>query len=317
MYNNQSFLMALKSKIFLTVLLLSSFSLIHGQRFQSFELNSEWKEKIESMVRIQKKTDTKKKKKLLIFSLHTGYQHWSIPHTEAVMEIIAQNSGAFEITLSKDYTVFHKNKISKFDVIILNNTNSHGERRDLFWDIFNKDSSLSSQQKINKARKLENNIIQFVKKGKGLMLLHGAIVMQNNSIDFSDMTGGSFDFHPPQQELHVKLVNPNHPLVSSFDSDGFVHYDEPYFFKNAYYRYDFRPLLYIELDKIKMKRERPKDKIKYVSWIKRYGRGRVFYSSPSHNAQSYENPKLLEFLGNGLLYAAGFIDCDDTPIEKN
>ena len=149
------------------------------------------------------------------------------------------------------------------------------------------------------------------------MLLHGAIVMQNNSIDFSDMTGGSFDFHPPQQELHVKLVNPNHPLVSSFDSDGFVHYDEPYFFKNAYYRYNFRPLLYIELDKIKMKRERPKDKIKYVSWIKRYGRGRVFYSSPSHNAQSYENPKLLEFLGNGLLYAAGFIDCDDTPIEKN
>ena len=233
------------------------------------------------------------------------------------MEIIAQNSGAFEITLSKDYTVFYKNKISKFDVIILNNTNSHGERRDLFWDIFNKDSSLNSQQKINKARKLENNIIQFVKKGKGLMLLHGAIVMQNNSIDFSDMIGGSFDFHPPQQELHVKLVNPNHPLVSSFDSDGFVHYDEPYFFKNAYYRYDFRPLLYIELDKIKMKRERPKDKIKYVSWIKRYGRGRVFYSSPSHNAQSYENPKLLEFLGNGLLYAAGFIDCDDTPIEKN
>ena len=309
--------MDLKLKFFLTVLLFSSFSLIYGQRFQPFELNSEWKEKIESMVRIQKKTDTKKKKKLLIFSLHTGYQHWSIPHTEAVMEIIAQNSGAFEITQSKDYTVFHKNKISKFDVIILNNTNSHGERRDLFWDIFNKDSSLSSQQKINKARKLENNIIQFVKKGKGLMLLHGAIVMQNNSIDFSDMTGGSFDFHPPQQELHIKLVNPNHPLVSSFDSDGFVHYDEPYFFKNAYYRYDFRPLLYIELDKIKMKRERPKDKIKYVSWIKRYGRGRVFYSSPSHNAQSYENPKLLEFLGNGLLYAAGFIDCDDTPIEKN
>jgi len=309
--------MDLKLKFFLTVLLLSSFSLIYGQRFQPFELNSEWKEKIQSMVRVQDKTDTKKKKKLLIFSLHTGYQHWSIPHTEAVMEIIAQNSGAFEVTLSKDYTVFNKDKISKFDVIILNNTNSQGERRDLFWDIFNKDSSLSSQQKINKSRKLENNIIQFVKKGKGLMLLHGAIVMQNNSIDFSDMTGGSFDFHPPQQELHVKLVDPNHPLVSSFDNDGFVHYDEPYFFKNAYYRYDFRPLLYIELDKIKMKRERPKDKIKYVSWIKRYGRGRVFYSSPSHNAQSYENPKLLEFLANGLLYAAGFINCDDTPIKKN
>ena len=73
----------------------------------------------------------------------------------------------------------------------------------------------------------------------------------------------------------------------------------------------------MELDEIKMKRERPNDKIKYISWIKRYGRGRVFYSSPSHNAQSYDNPKLLQFLSNGLLYAAGLIDCDDSPIQKS
>ena len=232
------------------------------------------------------------------------------------MNIIAQNSGAFEVTLSKDYTVFNKNKISKYDVIILNNTNSKSDRRDLFWDIFNEDSTLSQKQKIKKAKQMEDNLIQFVKKGKGLVLLHGAIVMQNNSIDFSDMVGGSFDFHPPQQKIHVKLVDPDHPLVSSFDPEGFIHYDEPYFFKNAYFRYDFRPLLFMELDEIKMKRERPTDKIKYVSWIKRHGRGRVFYSSPSHNAQSYDNSKLLQFLRNGLLYAAGFIDCDDSPIEK-
>jgi type 1 glutamine amidotransferase len=163
---------------------------------------------------------------------------------------------------------------------------------------------------------LEKNLIQFVKKGKGLVLLHGGIVMQNNSLEFSDMVGGSFDYHPPQQEVHVKLVDPNHPLVNGFDPEGFIHYDEPYFFKNAYFRYNFRPLLYLELDKIKMKRPRPNDKIKYISWIKRHGRGRVFYSSPSHNAQSYENPELLQFLYNGLLYAAGFVDCDDSAIKK-
>ena len=309
--------MLLKFKISLTVLLLSSFSLIHGQRFQSFELNSEWKDKIQSMVEVQKKKPTKEKKKLLIFSFHTGYQHWTIPHTEAVMQIIAENSGAFEVTLSKDITVFEKNQLSEFDVVILNNNCSIGPRRDMFWDVLKDDPNLDEKQKNKKAQQLERNLIGFVENGKGLMLLHGAIVMQNNSMNFSDMAGGSFDFHPPQQELHVKLVDPNHPLVSSFDSEGFVHYDEPYFFKNAYHKYDFRPLLYIELDKIKMKRERPKDKIKYISWIKRHGRGRVFYSSPSHNAQSYENPKLLEFLGNGLLYIAGFIDCDETPIKKS
>lgn len=306
----------LKSKLFSFVFLFFFFLAGHGQGLSPFELNSEWIAKIESMVKDQKNVATKVKKKLLIFSLHTGYKHWTIPHTEAVMNIIAQNSGAFEVTLSKDYTVFNKNKISKYDVIILNNTNSKSDRRDLFWDIFNEDSTLSQKQKIKKAKQMEDNLIQFVKKGKGLVLLHGAIVMQNNSIDFSDMVGGSFDFHPPQQKIHVKLVDPDHPLVSSFEPEGFIHYDEPYFFKNAYFRYDFRPLLFMELDEIKMKRERPTDKIKYVSWIKRHGRGRVFYSSPSHNAQSYDNSKLLQFLRNGLLYAAGFIDCDDSPIEK-
>ena len=130
------------------------------------------------------------------------------------------------------------------------------------------------------------------------------------------MVGGSFDYHPPQQKVHVKLVDPNHPLVNSFDPEGFIHYDEPYFFKNTYYKLNFRPLLYLELDKIKMKRPRPNDKIKYISWIKRHGKGRVFYSSPSHNAQSYESPELLKFLYKGLLYASGFIDCDDSAIKK-
>ena len=63
--------------------------------------------KIESMVSNQKKTCQKRKKKLF-FSLRTGYQHWTIPHTEAVMQMIAQNSGAFEVTPSRDYTVLIK-----------------------------------------------------------------------------------------------------------------------------------------------------------------------------------------------------------------
>ena len=55
---------------------------------------------------------------------------------------------------------------------------------------------------------MENNLIQFVKKGKGLVLLHGAIVMQNNSIDFSDMVGGSFDFHPRNRKFMSNWLIP-------------------------------------------------------------------------------------------------------------
>lgn len=310
----KQFSILLKSKSLFTIYLYLAITAVHGQSLSSFELNSEWITKIESMVKDQKKVPIQDKKKLLIFSLHTGYKHWTIPHTEAVMRIIAQNSGAFDITLSKDIYDFEKERLSEFDVVILNNNCSIGPRRDIFWDVLKDEPNLDEKQKNQKAKQLERNLIKFVKKGNGLVLMHGGIVMQNNSMDFSDMVGGSFDFHPPQQQIHVKLVDPDHPLVSSFDPEGFVHFDEPYFFKNAYFRYDFRPLLYMELDKIKMKRERPNDIIKYISWIKRHGRGRIFYSSPSHNAHSYDNPKLLQFLLNGLLYTAGFIDCDDSPL---
>lgn len=299
-------------KIFFALLLFSS--VVFSQKLPDFELTDEWLNKIESMIPEQNGFTQKKKKELLIFSLHTGFKHWTIPHTEAVMKLIAEKSGNFNVTLTKDISFFEKNRLKAFDVVLLNNNCSVGPRRDMFWDVLNEDPSLSEARKLEKAQQLESNLINFVRKGNGLVLMHGGIVMQNNSLEFSEMAGGSFDYHPQQQELHLRLADPDHPLVADFDPEGFIHIDEPYFFKNAYFRYNFKPLLYVELDKIQMKRKRPSDAIKYVSWIKRYGKGRVFYSSPSHNAQSMENPQLLAFFNKGLNYAAGLLKCDDAPM---
>ena len=299
-------------KIFFALLLFSS--IVFSQKLPDFELTDEWLNKIESMIPEPTGFAQKKKKELLIFSLHTGFKHWTIPHTEAVMKLIAEKSGNFNVTLTKDISFFEKNRLKAFDVVLLNNNCSVGPRRDMFWDVLNEDPSLSEARKLEKAQQLERNLINFVRIGNGLVLMHGGIVMQNNSLEFSEMAGGSFDYHPQQQELHLRLADPDHPLVADFDPEGFSHIDEPYFFKNAYFRYNFKPLLYVELDKIQMKRKRPSDAIKYVSWIKRYGKGRVFYSSPSHNAQSMENPQLLAFFNKGLNYAAGLFKCDDAPM---
>jgi type 1 glutamine amidotransferase len=78
----------------------------------------------------------------------------------------------------------------------------------MFWDVMNENKFLEEEQVIDKAKKLEKNLLKHIKRGNGLVLLHGAIVMQNNSLDFSEMVGGSFDFHPLQQEISVKLFDP-------------------------------------------------------------------------------------------------------------
>ena len=298
------------------LLILLFVGIITGQDMQPFDLTNEWLVKIENIAPSIARIPLAKKKKVLIFSLHTGYEHWTIPHTEAVMKMIGNKSKAYEMQTSKDIKAFNMKNLKKFDVIILNNNCPIDDKRNLFWDKLKEDESLNDKQRLKKADKLEQNILKYVKKGGGLMALHGGIIMQNKSPKFGEMVGGSFDYHPKQQMIQVKLMDKNHPLLQAFNGEGFKHVDEPYMFNNAYFDYNFRPLLYMEADKLEGKKEEVKDNIKYISWIKKYGKGRVFYSSPSHNAQSFENPSLLQFFLDGLQYASGDLKCNDSPLSN-
>jgi type 1 glutamine amidotransferase len=158
--------------------------------------------------------------------------------------------------------------------------------------------------------------MDYIAKGGGLFIMHGAITVQNNDKEFSRLTGGSFDYHPKQQTIHLKEVDKNHPLVAAFHGDGFTHVDEPYFFNNAYAEHNFRPLLYMESKEITGKRDQAHDDIVYLAWIKRHGKGRVLYSSMSHNIQSAYQAELLEFFLDGIQYVTGDLKCDDSVMVK-
>ena len=304
-------------KLLTALILIFTFS-VHtsAQEMEPFELTNDWISKIEETAPSKPTIPIQGKRKVLIFSLHTGFKHWTIPHTEAVIRTIAEKSGAFSVTTSMDISMFERKNLKNFDAIVLNNNCSIGDKRDLFWDVLKNDKTLNDQQRMKKAKKLEDNLLNYVRKGHGVMVLHGSIVMQNKSTNYGKIVGGSFDYHPKQQKIQVKLVDSQHPLVQAFEGEGFEHVDEPYFFNNAYFDYNFRPLLSMETSGLEGMKTMPKDKIKYISWIKSYGQGRVFFASPSHNAQSYENPKLLAFLLDGLQYVTGDLQCDDSPVGK-
>lgn len=284
-----------------------------GQSLDPIPVTDGWKAKIRELAPAETTYPVKKKHKVLLFSLFTGFNHWVVPNTDVMVQTLAEKSGACEIVQSNDIAMFEKNKLREFDAVILNNNCSFPTYRDLFRDKISENKALSESEVLAGAKALENNLLNFVKKGGGLMALHGGIVMQNKSEEFSEMLGGSFDYHPKQQMLHVKLADPTHPLVQAFDGEGFSHVDEAYMFNVAYKKQNFRPLLYLNTNEIEgLKGENPEPK-KYISWIKRYGKGRVFYASPSHNAQSYDNPKLLRFFLDGLQYVTGDVKFDDSP----
>lgn len=273
------------------------------QSLEPIPLNKKWIRKIEKLAPVvEKKSD--QTKNILVFSLHTGFEHWVIPHTEKMVEIVAEKSGLFNIETSKDIHVFEKDNLEKFDAIVLNNTCPQREKRDIFWDVIN-EMDMTEDEKVAKAEALQENLLEFVQNGGGLVVLHGAITFLNKSEKFGEMVGGSFDYHPPQQEITVKVSDPSNPITAPFKGQNFVHIDEPYFFMGAYEKKNFTPLLYFEIDKITDVRQEYESNINYIAWTKPYGDGHVFYSALSHNAQTFENKAFLAFILEGMKYSVG------------
>ena len=301
----------MNKRVILSVLIVLSVFTVNAQ-IKEFEVNEAWVQKISNAAPEKTEVKTSKVHNVLVFDLITGYKHWDTPHIDEVMKVLGKKTGAFNVEVSSDIFKFEAKSLKKYDAVVLNNNCSVGPRRNMFLDILDKDESLTEAKKNKIAARLEAKLLKYVAKGGGLMAVHGSITMQNNSMPFSDMLGGSFDYHPAQQDLSLELVDPNHPLVSAFDGKAFVHRDEPYLFKNAYAKKNFRPLLYIDTSKLNKGKKEIDEQIKYVSWIKKHGKGRVFYSSPSHNAQTFEDPRMLKFFLDGMQYVLGDLKCDDS-----
>lgn len=296
----------MKARILFTLILIMSTMAVQAKK-----PTPEWVAKIEKIAPEKPTAEPKQAHKALLFSLMTGYKHAVNESTAEMVTILGKKSGAYEVVASNDVAMFEPENIKQFDIVILNNTCSIGGKRDMFFDV-TKDEK--------KAAALEKSLIDHIAKGNGLVAIHGAIVMQNNSPEFSKMLGGSFDFHPAQQEITGIVIDPKHPLVKPFNGNPLVHKDEPYLFMNAYKDMNFRPLLEMDTDKLdcgkRMDAEKVKSIKRYIAWIKKYKKGRVFYCSPSHNAESFENPALLQFILNGIQYATGDLECDDSPLKK-
>lgn len=298
---------------------------LHGEKLADFPLNDAWKEKIAGIAPKTAQVAAKKKRKVLVFSLATGFQHWCIPHTEAVIEILGKNSGAYETEASKDIEVFRPERIREYDAVVLNNNCPTAKKRDFFDDVLvakmgeagAKYNDMPAAQREELAKALYRSLVSYVEQGGGLVLMHGAIANFSNSKEFSTMVGGSFSYHPPQQEVTLIPVQPEHPMLKPFGGKPFVHIDEPYIMAGAYDQFLFSPMLELDTSNINMNQKRDIQKLpRYISWIKPSKKGRVFFSSPSHNAQSFERPELLQYLLNGMQYAMGDLECEDGPIKR-
>ena len=114
------------------IVFLFSFQFVSAQSLPEVTLDEAWKEKIRDLAPEKPTFPISKKKKVLVFSLHTGFNHWVRPHTEELVKILGEKSGAFEVIGSRDIDYMELKTLKKFDVVVLNNTNSKPDKRNLF-----------------------------------------------------------------------------------------------------------------------------------------------------------------------------------------
>ena len=142
--------------------------------------------------------------------------------------------------------------------------------------------------------------------------------------EFNRMLGGFFKFHwNDGQLIHVKVEDPNHPINAPFnDKPQLQIVDETYTFgRNVYSRSNLRVLTSVDYDKMsaedKAKEQHPRDDGDYaLSWIRREGKGRVFYEAHGHNEKVYALAPLLEHVMLGMQYVLGDLPADDSPSVK-
>ena len=300
-------------------------SCIIGLQAGEFDVTPEWQAKIKKIAPAEAMVAPKKERTMLVFSLITGYDHKVTPQTAEVVKILGEKSGAWKVVESNDIEEFAPENIKKYDAVVLNNNCPTGKDRDVFRDVLinlvdkhgAKYKALPLAEREAKAKALFDSLVSYVDNGGGLVGLHGGIANFCKNDEFSAVLGGSFHFHPPSQQVTLNPVDNEHPLLKCFEGKPFVHKDEPYLFYRAYEKMNFRPLL--EMDMSKLRKDKRVDKLppmkRYTAWIKRHGKGRVFYCSPSHYPASFDQPVLLQFMLGGIQYALGDLKCDDSPLK--
>ena len=136
------------------------------------------------------------------------------------------------------------------------------------------------------------------------------------------MMGGLFMAHPWTADgvWAIKNYEPNHPLNAAFKGEGFKVKDEIYRQKKFGEVESRRILLTLDLDDPATRNAKgaeESDRDMAVSWIKDYGKGRVFFCGLGHNNEIYVNPVILKHCLDGFQFAIGDLKADASPVTKS
>lgn len=136
----------------------------------------------------------------------------------------------------------------------------------------------------------ETALLDFVEQGKGFIPVHCASFCFQNSPKYIGLVGGQFQKHDTGTFV-ATIINPTHPVTQSLDT--FSTWDETYIHHKLT---DDRTVL---MERVEGEHHEP------WTWVKEYGKGRVFYTAYGHDERTWSNPGFHQLMKQGILWAVG------------
>lgn len=283
------------------------------------ELTKQQAERIEAAIPKKASAAPKKERRVLIWntpfmdkSPHKGY---SIPQAEYAMKLLGEKTGAFDPVVSDDVAMYLPENLAQFDAIIMNNSNGPWIRpteQDMP-KFKNHGNDIDTVEKL-----LRKSLLDWISKGGGIVAYHHAIGGNTHWPEFFRMLGAAYWGHPWNEEVGVKLEEPDNPLLGAFEGNDFRISEEVFQFRDPYSREKLHILLSLDTKKTNMTVpwiHRTDDDFA-LAWVKQYGKGRVFYGAFGHKTEIWWNKAILRFYLDGIQFATGDLQADTTPSAR-
>ena len=272
-----------------------------------------------------------KPRKVLVLAKAAGFVHSSIPLAAKTVEALGTKTGAWSATTTYDPADINAQNLKQYDAIVLDNTTG------CFLDDANDKAATDARR---------HAFLEFIRNGKGIAGIHAASDSYHGTTcepeppgrgrraaaaaggqplwpEWNKIIGGYFKFHwNDPQPITVKIDDPKSPLTAMFRGQPFGIEDETYTFnQESFSRQNVHVLTSVDYDKMtaedKAKETDPRTDHDYaLSWIRREGKGRLFYEAHGHGERVYAIRPMLEHYLAGIQYAIGDLKADDSPGVK-
>jgi len=231
-------------------------------------------------------------------------QHDSTSHALSVIERLGYESGAYDTFIRTD-----SNIVANQPQMTTGAPASGGPNLtnvDAVFFLGHREIVLEPQQRAD--------LVAFVRdSGKGFVAAHTALTAFDSWPEFGDLLGARYDDHPWNTASGTILnEDPSFPATKHFP-EAFAFTDE-FYQPKAFSRDKLRVLLRLDVSKMPANPQlRRTDGDFPLAWAKNYGKGRVFYSSLGHAAETWDNRDVALMYFEAIKWALGLTDGDATP----